>query len=274
MTTPVSLTIPQFDEDPGPVFDLCARAADLGLTGLFAFDHLIPIKNPNRPVLEATSTLGAIAASAPPPVRVGSLVLRVTLRPPSVTADIARTVAALVGSRAVIGLGVGDRFSAEEAIRFGFPPRNLDERLALLSETVKAVRQEAESSEIWVGGTHPRLRNLAAIEADGWNAWGISVADMVPMVAEVREASTRPLCVSWGGGVVLAPDQRQLKEALLRRSGGSALPGAPLISGTPSQVVEELSLRSSLVDELVLSVLPNRPATWELFAAEVLPNLG
>jgi alkanesulfonate monooxygenase SsuD/methylene tetrahydromethanopterin reductase-like flavin-dependent oxidoreductase (luciferase family) len=270
VTTPVSLTVPQFATDPAPLLDLVRWAPSAGIAGLFAFDHLLPIGDARRPVLEGAATLGLMAAASPPQLRVGSLVLRVTLRPPPVTAAIAASLAALTTTPPVVGLGVGDRFSAEEGARFGMAPPGLDERLRLLTETIALVRERAPRALVWVGGTHPRVRQAAAL-ADGWNGWGLG-PEQLSIFREQLAADVPRLKVTWGGGVMLAASQNELR-LLLERRRSTAGTNQP-IAGTAAQVADELSRRAEVVDEVVVSVLPNRPATWELFAAEVLPQLG
>ncbi|HKX75267.1 MAG TPA: hypothetical protein VJR05_07740 [Acidimicrobiia bacterium] len=268
MTTPVSLTVPQFTANPGPLAELAGWAPTAGIAGLFAFDHLVPIGDPKRPVLEGVATLGLLAAISPPALRVGSLVMRVSLRPPPVTAAVAQTLSAVALAPPVLGLGVGDRFSEEEGARFDLVPPGLDERLGLLEETIGLVRERAPAAEIWVGGIHPRVRR-AALLADGWNGWSLEPDELTRLTEELRGESSG-LKLTWGGGVLLASSQAELGEMLERRS---AIAANQPISGTPPQIVEELSRRAQLVDELVVSVLPNRRATWDLFAGEVLPHL-
>lgn len=274
MTAPVSFTLPQFDRSPRAFLDLCRQAPALGIRGVFGFDHLVPLGDPQRPVLEGAAVLAAAAAAAPPPTRIGSLVMRTSVRPPEVTAAVVATVAAICGSRAVIGLGIGDRFSADEARRYGMPRGALDERLRDLEKTIALIRQRAPAVAVWIGGTHQALRDMAAGLADGWNAWQVSVDRLRAMVAEVREAAARPLTVSWGGGVILSTDSASLQEALAKRGGAKAAADRGLLAGTPDQVTVALRKRAECVDELVVSVLPNVPSTWALFSKEVLPNLA
>ena len=84
MSHPVSLTAPQFANRPDSILELARPIGSLGFTGMFVFDHLVPLGDPRRPVLEGAATLGAIGAVSA--ARVGSLVTRATLRDPSITA--------------------------------------------------------------------------------------------------------------------------------------------------------------------------------------------
>jgi alkanesulfonate monooxygenase SsuD/methylene tetrahydromethanopterin reductase-like flavin-dependent oxidoreductase (luciferase family) len=273
VTTPVSLTLPHFDRTPQAFLDLCRQVPELGIAGVFGFDHLVPLGDPRRPVLEAATVLGAAAAAMPAPGRIGSLVLRTSIRPPAVTAGVAASLAAIAGSRAMIGLGVGDRFSLDEARRYGMPPASLEERLAGLEETIALIRLLAPEIPVWVGGLHRRVREVAARKADGWNAWQVSGDELAARVSEARESAPGPLVVTWGGGVILAKNQASLEEAVARRGGSNAVMGDGLIAGTPGQVAHELRARAELVDELVVSVLPNEARNWRLFATAVMPGL-
>jgi alkanesulfonate monooxygenase SsuD/methylene tetrahydromethanopterin reductase-like flavin-dependent oxidoreductase (luciferase family) len=174
----------------------------------------------------------------------------------------------------VIGLGVGDRYSADEARRYGMQRGDLDERLRGLEETIALIRQRAPQVAIWIGGTHQALRHTAAGQADGWNAWQVSIDRLHAMVGEVRSAAPRSLTVSWGGGVILSPNSASLKENLEKRGGAKAVAAQGLLAGTPDDITAELTARIELVDELVVSVLPNESSAWALFAKEVLPNLA
>ena len=261
---PVSLTVPQFSADPQHLLALAAGASGYGLRGLFAFDHLVPLGDPHRPVFELTSLLGALGASAK--VTVGSLVMRVTLRPPEISAAAAATLATLAPGRAVLGLGVGDSMSAEEGNRFGQTLPTLDERLSLLRATIAAVRSVAPTLPVWVGGRHRRLRELAAQLADGWNAWGAPVEELAAEAEEVRAmAGSRPFVVSWGGTLLLARDEASLEKQIRERGGSRGT-----IAGTPSKIRSHLERVGSVTDEVIVSVVPNRPPNWELFSQAVL----
>ncbi|MGH8959405.1 MAG: LLM class flavin-dependent oxidoreductase [Acidimicrobiia bacterium] len=261
---PVSLTVPQFSTDPHHLLALATSASEYGFNGLFAFDHLVPLGDPHRPVFELTSILGALGASST--VTVGSLVMRVTLRPPEISAAAAATLVALAPGRAVLGLGVGDSMSAEEARRFGQALPTLEERLSLLGETIAAVRAVAPTLPVWVGGRHRLMRELAAQLADGWNAWGASVEELSAEADEVRAmVGSKPFAISWGGTLLLAPDAASLEKQIADRGGSQGT-----VAGTPLKIKSHLERIGSVVDEIIVSVVPNRSPNWELFSQAVL----
>lgn len=218
----------------GPdLFDHAAAAADLGFDGLFVFDHLVPLGDVRVPALEAAAAMGALAATSP--LRVGSLVLRATLRAPEVTAAIAETVSLISPVPPVIGLGAGDRLTKDEVTRFGLPFPSLDDRLEQLRATVDAVRRRGV--ETWVGGLHPRVREIA-LHADGWNVWEADPASLIALLVAVDR---RPgWTVSWGGRILVGAERDDV-----------------WLSGDPGRIHDRIqALDEAGVDELVLAALP------------------
>ena len=97
----LGLTLPQFSERPGPALDACGEAWRLGFGGVFVFDHLWPLGQPQRPALEGWTLLAALAAETgrqPDGFRVGTLVTRAGLRNPGLVARMAASVGEIAGS--------------------------------------------------------------------------------------------------------------------------------------------------------------------------------
>jgi alkanesulfonate monooxygenase SsuD/methylene tetrahydromethanopterin reductase-like flavin-dependent oxidoreductase (luciferase family) len=266
VTFPVWLTIPQFANSFDLTSELARRASSLELAGLFTFDHLVPLEAPHRPVLEGSAVLGALAAVSTVPV--GSLVTRVTLRAPSITAGIATTLSDVSHRGAVLGLGVGDRLSEDEARRFGMELQGLDQRIALLESTITLVREFNSNLAIWVAGKHPKVRSVTVRMADGWTAWEMPHKDFAIMAAEVRSQAKRQMIVSWGGRILMGADDEAVEREMFRRN------RAGIIAGTADVILRELTPFVRVADHLVVSVLPNQPQNWELFATKVLARLG
>jgi alkanesulfonate monooxygenase SsuD/methylene tetrahydromethanopterin reductase-like flavin-dependent oxidoreductase (luciferase family) len=256
------MTLPQFETGATLMITGAQMAEELGFSGVFAFDHLLPIVDPWRPVLECAASLGAVAA-ATTRVRVGTLVMRTAIRGPEATAAVGATLQALAPGRSVLGLGVGDRKSDQEAERFGMPLADLRSRLTETESAIRLARGICPQLPIWVGGRHPALRELANEAADGWNVWGVTPEVFAKEGRGVRIKRT------WGGAVLIAPDNQTLANLIARRGGTEGV-----VAGTPEVVCSSLNeLVAAGAEELVVSVVPKRPATWKLFAAEVLPRL-
>ena len=265
MTVAVSLTAPQFDGRFDPVVDAASTAEAFGFDGIFLLDHLVPLDDASRPVLELAATLGAVAASTTR-ISVGSLVMRVPLRGPAVSVAIAATAAAIAPGRVILGLGSGDALSANEAERFGQILKPLDSRVAEVAEAIASTSQLGISR--WVGGLHDRLLDVA-VHADGWNAWAIE-PERLHRIADRLTVERPDLTVSWGGSVVMGRNHAHLDDLLEERHGKGGT-----ITGTADEVRRHLeAIVAAGATHLVLSLLPNRPDSWEAFAELVLPKVA
>ena len=261
----VHLTAPQFSTTFEPVLAAARFVEASSLDGVFLFDHLIPLGDPSRPVLELTATLGAVAA-ATSVIAVGTMVMRVPLRGPVVSAAVARTAATIAPGRTVVGLGAGDRLSTDEATRFGHHPGSVADRVAAVEQTVQALA--GSDVRCWVGGTHERVL-AAAIEADGWNGWALEPERFARIAAGLR-AQRSDLALSWGGSVVVGEDAEDLDVVMTERHGRGGD-----MTGTADQVVAQLTaLAEAGCQHFVVSVLPNREERWEMFARSVVDRLG
>ena len=79
------------------------------------------------------------------------------------------------------------------------------DRVAALRDAVDAVRDRGYP--VWIGGTDPAVREVAAAHADGWNRWGGGLERFREQGANLQAAAARsPFTLSWGGLVVLADD--------------------------------------------------------------------
>ncbi|MXW69783.1 MAG: LLM class flavin-dependent oxidoreductase [Acidimicrobiia bacterium] len=222
MNLPVWTVLPLFQSSRREVIGMVRESESLGLTGVLAADHLAGWRRPTSPVLEATTALGMAAGVAER--RLGSLVLQTALRSPFYTASVAATLAAVCRAPPLIGLGVGDGRSRTESNRLGIAQPSLAVRMRLLKETIAAVRALAPGVEIWVGGWSREVREVAAEQADGWNAWGGEPAAFEVAVEQMKKTNPS-VSVSWGGLLDTTRPLDTLRRTLLRRvdSGAQAL---------------------------------------------------
>jgi alkanesulfonate monooxygenase SsuD/methylene tetrahydromethanopterin reductase-like flavin-dependent oxidoreductase (luciferase family) len=276
MSVRLSVTLPQFRYEAAPMLDAARRAEGLGFDGVYVFDHLFPLGSPDRPIFEGFVALGAVAA-ATSRITIGTLVVRAPIRPPWTTAKAAWSAQAISGGRLTLGLGAADSMSKPEFAAYGLPFGSAAERIDSVRQTIAALHAPElqlpgfPPPKTWIGGRSPAVRAMAAEIADGWNAWGVSADQLTLESAEIREQAGRPFEVSWGGQVLLAPDETNLAERLAERDDADRL-----VAGTPESVAEQLrSLAAAGADELVLSLLTS-PGwdSWDLFVHEVRPLLG
>ncbi len=262
MSPKVSLTAPQFSDSFGPVIEMCRLVGDSVLDGIFFFDHLTPLGDPSRPVLELAACLGAAAATTDR-ATIGSLVMRATLRDPAISLAITTTADLVAPGRLVVGLGAGDRMTREETERMGLAFESLDARLHTLDHTAASIQRRGQS--VWIGGLHPSVRALAG-RYGGWNAWDIDVDRFTDLAESIRRSGAT---ITWGGPILLAHDEADLVRLVESRD------RRPAIAGTAPDVASALRRYVDAgADHLVVSVIPNRPDRWELFATEVAPVLG
>jgi alkanesulfonate monooxygenase SsuD/methylene tetrahydromethanopterin reductase-like flavin-dependent oxidoreductase (luciferase family) len=123
--------------------DSALRLEAAGYEGLWSWDHFMPRGSRPNPVLEAWTTLTAVAALTSR-VTLGTFVANVMNRHPAVLARMAATFQEVSGGRLVLGIGIGGHPREHEAYAIPFPP--VPERVARLEEAIAVVRA------LWTGG--------------------------------------------------------------------------------------------------------------------------
>ncbi|MFZ0667005.1 MAG: LLM class flavin-dependent oxidoreductase [Acidimicrobiales bacterium] len=188
----VGVTLPSFRDDASAV-DSAVIAERLGLDGVFVFDHLWPMGQPERPALSAMPLLGAVCA-ATENVAVGSLVARIGLLPDDVLVSSLASLDRMSGGRFIAGMGVGDSMSASENVAFGIPFAPTSERLASLRWC--ATRLKEKAVEVWIGcGSRRSSQTIEIAAATGSivNVWDSSAEDVAWLNEQGYEG------VTWGG---------------------------------------------------------------------------
>lgn len=187
------LLLPIFQERATPALDAAHSAERAGVDGVFCYDHLWPIGQPERPALAPFPVLALVAARTRR-VAVGTLVGRVGLVPDAVLLAELAALATIAPGRVVAGMGTGDRLSAGENEAYGVRFEPAAVRRARLRRCVRGAIDLGVT--VWVGDGDARTRRIAAEEGAALNLWEASPA-------EVREQSLRTE-VTWGG-VAKAP---------------------------------------------------------------------
>ncbi len=233
----LGLTLPFFREDGETLIEVAIAAESVGLDAVFAYDHLFRYGADGgvRPALEFSSALGALCAETDS-IAIASLVARATLRPPSVLTGIFVTAQRIAGERIIAGIGAGDEQSRDEMEQFGYDFGDVASRVeALEASTASLIHADIP---VWVGGD-PKYVGAAAMMADGWNRWGISLdrfaREATQLNALREDHGGAPLVISWGGLCVLgATDDEAEKKA--ERLGASKVS----LVGGPERIAEIL----------------------------------
>ena len=187
----VGVTLPQFRDEADTALTAARRAEELGIDGVFVFDHLWPMGQPGRPAISSGPLLGALVASTST-IRIGTLVARIGLLPDEVLIDVLCGVDALSGGRLVAGIGTGDKLSREENQAYGIPFERAGIRRERLASVATAVA--AAGIEVWVGGGRPEMVALARAAGVAVNVWQVGADAVGPLVAQGIE-------VTWAGPV-------------------------------------------------------------------------
>lgn len=119
------------------------RLEAAGFAGVWCWDHFISKGTRTDPVLEAWTTLTAVAAASER-LTVGPFVLNVMNRHPAVVARMAATLQEASHGRLVLGIGIGGHPAEHVAMGIPFPAAN--ERVERLVEAVAVIRA------LWTGG--------------------------------------------------------------------------------------------------------------------------
>ena len=205
----IGVTLPQFRADADTALGAARRAEQLGIDGVFVFDHLWPMGQPERPIVAAVPLLGALAA-ATERVAIGSLVMRIGLVPDDILVEQLAAVDDIAGGRLIAGIGTGDRLSAPENHAYGvpYPPAGL--RRASLAAC--AGELAGRGMTVWVGAgasvaaATPQVAVAAGAAVNVWNTGTAAVAAETDV--EVTWGGPVP-----GGPLAVATTLRELADA-------------------------------------------------------------
>jgi alkanesulfonate monooxygenase SsuD/methylene tetrahydromethanopterin reductase-like flavin-dependent oxidoreductase (luciferase family) len=192
------IVLPTFRDTPDEAFAVAAEAVEAGVDGMFCYDHIWPLGQPERPALAPFPVLGALAARLPARENeqggpfLGTLVARVGLAPNAALAAQFVALSQLAPGRVIAGLGTGDKLSEQENRAYGLPYPTAAERRA---DMVNLGRQLIDAGlTVWIaGGTAGRTEEARAAGA-ALNLWDAEAA----VVAE-RRSDADGIEVTWAG---------------------------------------------------------------------------
>jgi alkanesulfonate monooxygenase SsuD/methylene tetrahydromethanopterin reductase-like flavin-dependent oxidoreductase (luciferase family) len=297
----VGLILPLFSGDPAKVVAADRAAEELDFDGVFAFDHFFPPgASPDRPALEAFTTLGAVAA-ATERVHLGTLVTRAILRPAGMLAKMASTVDLVSGGRLILAVGTGDPIDRPEHDTFGFPSLSVKERRAHLAETIAGLKAlfSGEAYEggdhqpplrgpllppparsggppIWVGAQSDHVVRMAARLADGWNGWGIAPAEFrqkAELLAEEAGRAGRQVEATCAGIVLVGEDEEE-SQRLVEDRRKRGMDDGVAFAGSATRFAEYARELADAGATWAIVVLAGPPGRRQLLAERVLPALA
>jgi alkanesulfonate monooxygenase SsuD/methylene tetrahydromethanopterin reductase-like flavin-dependent oxidoreductase (luciferase family) len=192
------IVLPTFRDTPDEAFATAAEAVEAGVDGVFCYDHIWPLGQPERPALAPFPVLGALASRLAPEGEgrggpfLGTLVARVGLAPNAALAAQFVALNQLAPGRVIAGLGTGDKLSEQENRAYGIPYPTAAERRA---DMVSLGRQLIDAGlTVWIaGGTAGRTDEARAAGA-ALNLW-----DAEAEVVAERSSYADGIEVTWAG---------------------------------------------------------------------------
>jgi alkanesulfonate monooxygenase SsuD/methylene tetrahydromethanopterin reductase-like flavin-dependent oxidoreductase (luciferase family) len=211
------IVVPTFRDTPDDALEEARRAFAAGVDGVFCYDHLWPIGQPDRPALAPFPILATLAASyAGPPTPgggpfFGTLVARTGLVPNAVLVNQFTALAQWAPGRVIAGLGTGDRLSEAENVAYGIPFPPAAERRSGMVDLALSLRTAGLT--VWLAGG-PAGRVEESLESGA----GLNVWDADPVLVFTRSQGPAAVEVTWGGPppkdeAVLRQTVRDLDEA-------------------------------------------------------------
>jgi hypothetical protein len=192
------VVLPTFRQRPDDAFDAAALAFAAGVDGVFCYDHIWPIGQPERPALAPFPLLGALAADPSAPATpgggpfYGTLVARVGLVPNEVLLAEFTALAQLAPGRIIAGLGTGDRLSEAENRAYGIPFPSAAERREDMVDLARVLRGAGLTT--WIAGG-PAARTDEARAA----GVALTVWDADPALVMTRGHGPDAVEVTWAG---------------------------------------------------------------------------
>ena len=197
-----------YREGPAAIKKLAKAIEDIGFDQLDMFDHVLmgygtdqrpaPMYPPKMPIMEALMVL-SYAAAVTERIGLGTEVLILPQRQPTLVAKQISTLDTLSGGRARLGVGVGWQASEYEALNEDFSNRGkrMDESIKLIRAywsddevnfngefyNANAMAMEPKSPQgsklpIWIGGSSKAALRRVAELGDGWLATAIEDVDV------------------------------------------------------------------------------------------------
>jgi alkanesulfonate monooxygenase SsuD/methylene tetrahydromethanopterin reductase-like flavin-dependent oxidoreductase (luciferase family) len=192
------VVLPTFRDTPDAAFAAAEAAITAGIDGVFCYDHVWPLGQPERPALAPFPILGALATLLGPSrgegegPYLGTLVARVGLVPNAVLAAQFVALDGLAPGRVIAGLGTGDKMSEEENLAYGIPFGPASERRTAMVDLGREL--SSKGIAVWMAGG-PRGRTEEARAAGA----ALTMWDATPELVAERAGGPDDVEVTWAG---------------------------------------------------------------------------
>lgn len=295
----IGLNLPQYDIDfsggitcPTSLLALAQAADAQGIDSVWVSDHpfVIGPDGKRNDALDALLMLSAIGISTRS-IRIGTLVLAVSMRSPEILDAAARTLSFQAPGRMVFGIGGGWYRPSHQAM--GIPLKPYTQRMqkvADVAETLRRAREAAQTTdgpELLIGGFGPQALEIAVRSADTWNlAWDAppqayrDVSTRLDKMCETTGRDPASLRRSTGLTVLVGETKTDRKAAVARLAGRSpSLRDITLeslaeraITGSPEECAERILAYGA--DEVIFTlVLRDDPEMLACVAQRLAPLL-
>lgn len=261
------VSLPQIKRSWDQTRAVAVEVERLGFDSVWLNDHIYGVPLPSIPILEAWTTLSAVAAVTER-VELGTLVTPIGFRSPAVLAKMIATIDNISGGRVIPGLGAG--WFREEFTGYGLAFPSTRDRLEQLDEAIQVMRHLWSDAQATFAGKHFRLEDaycepkpvrrpplliggagekvllrLVAQHADIWNNLAVTQAELGAKVARLHEhcaavgRDSAEIVVSQQCLVVIGSDeadaQAKVEKAAKIYGGHMGVGGPHGIAGTAEQ---------------------------------------
>src|SRR5881296_2205368 len=293
--------------DVSAILRYAERAEALGFESLWAWDHVILGVDPSFPILDAVGTLTAIAARTSR-IKLGTGVLVLPLRNPTVAAKALGTLDVISKGRLIVGAAAGWYAREFDAVGVAFKQRGrlFERNLEILTRLWTEARVTLQTDEfnlreavmvprtvqrprppILIGGYVDAVLRRVATKGDGWLTYFYTPESFTKSWEKIRafarQAGRDPAALTATNQLAIyvgrnreetEKDMRQWLSTEWDTAAWSESTIEHAIHGSAEQCIEQLRAHVKTgVDRIILIPYRYEPAQVERVAKEVLPRL-
>ncbi|MBI2202937.1 MAG: TIGR03619 family F420-dependent LLM class oxidoreductase [Candidatus Rokubacteria bacterium] len=293
--------------DIDALYRYAARAEELGFESLWAWDHVILGVEPAFPILDAIGTLTAIAARTST-IKLGTGVLVLPLRNPTVAAKAIGTLDVISKGRLVLGVAAGWYAREFDAVGVPFRQRGrlFERNFEILTRLWSEDRVTLQADEfnlreavmrpkpvqrprppILIGGYVDAVLKRVATKGDGWLTYFYTPESYTrswdKILGFAREAGRDPTTLGGTNQLAIlvgrsrAETEEPMRQWLQTEWDVAAWSESTIehaIRGSVDECVEQLRAHVATgVDRIILIPYRYDPAQVETIAREILPRL-